>query len=582
MNTLKHISVIVIVVLFSNYSHSQIGNVIWEENFNTLDNWTKVTGNGAWGWGNGELEFYKEENVIIDAIPGEPGNNGVRITAKQESGPGITDQWGNALQYTSGKIESKSKVSVKYGVIEARVKIPNLNLGGWPAVWLLGTSNHPWPNKGEIDMMEMGHDQAFRDLHDTHNGGNGLNNSTVNQVVGANAIFYSEDAIAPGNLSGAASTAWDPEDLYCRPYYNHDVPLTDRFIVYRTYWDENSLRFTVIDEGVEHDLYTEPFTISSESDAFRKPFYLIANLAIGGAFTDAYNLGDPGSGAAVSMALPADMVIDYIKVMEWNGQGEIHMGPPVEKNGVFGIYTDETPTQDALVLGEDAEVYVWESTLSDGTIAPYEGANGISWTTTGKGWFGAGIMSEQPVNLLNFGAGNLKFKIKIPAHVSFKIGIIDAWGNENYVSFPANQTVYGLTRDGQWGQATIPVVDIRGQFIDLRMLNYEFVILEESGASAEFALDDIYWEDGLALGIHDFQTTDISIFPNPTHDVWTIKTKKETIQSIQVYDILGQQVLVLSKTSHEVNVDSSGLKTGVYFIHVKTDKGVQISKLIKN
>ena len=58
---------------------------------------------------------------------------------------------------------------------------------------------------GEIDMMEMGHNQAFRDLHDGHNGGNDFNNSTVNQMVGANAIFYSEDAINPGNPSGASS-----------------------------------------------------------------------------------------------------------------------------------------------------------------------------------------------------------------------------------------------------------------------------------------------------------------------------------------------------------------------------------------
>ena len=43
--------------------------------------------------------------------------------------------------------------------------------------------------------MEMGQRQAFRDLHDEHNGGNGLDNSTVNQVVGAND-FYAEEALS--------------------------------------------------------------------------------------------------------------------------------------------------------------------------------------------------------------------------------------------------------------------------------------------------------------------------------------------------------------------------------------------------
>ena len=195
-------------------ARAQVGNLIWEDNFNDLGNWLKVTGNGSWGWGTGELEFYKNENVDVAGIPGEPGNLALRIIARQESGAGIVDQWGNPLNYTSGKVVSKSFVSVRYGMIESRVWIPNLDLGGFPAVWLLGTANYAWPACGEIDMMEMGLKKAFRDLHDTHNGGNGLNNSTVNQMVGANAIFYSAGAVTPENPSGAASLSWDPDDDY--------------------------------------------------------------------------------------------------------------------------------------------------------------------------------------------------------------------------------------------------------------------------------------------------------------------------------------------------------------------------------
>ena len=483
----------IIIILHVNFSFAQIGDIIWEENFNDLNSWMKITGNGSWGWGNGELEFYKEENVEIAEIPGEPGNSALRITAKEESGPDIVDQWGNPLDYTSGKVITKSKVAVQYGVIEARVMVPDLDLGGWPAVWLLGTSNLNWPNCGELDMMEMGSRQEFRDLHDEHNGGNGADNSTVNQVVGANAIFYADEAVVPENPSGAASISWDPDDDYCRPYYNYNN-LHDRFLVYRTYWDSDSIRFTVIDDNVEYDLYTEPFPIDSISAEFQQPFYLIANLAIGGAFTDAEYIG--GSGAPVSMPFPSHMYVDYIKVMEWNGQGEVHIGPPTFQGGTFGLFTDTTPIDNGLVVGDNAEIYVWEGTLAEGNIQPYEGENGISWQTTGLGWFGAGIMSMQPVNLFNFSEGHLKFMIKIPQNISFKIGIIDAWGNQSYVDFPANQTTYGLVRNGDWGQASIPVADIRGEFIDLRMLSYEFVILEVNGSSCEFGLDDIYWDGG--------------------------------------------------------------------------------------
>ncbi len=320
--------------------------------------------------------------------------------------------------------------------------------------------------------------------------------------VGANAIFYSDAAVNPGNPSGAASLSWDPDDVYCRPYYNYANPLVDRFLIYRLYWDETSLRLTVVDDGVEHDLLRRPRSPStSESDEFQQPFYLIANLAIGGAFTDAYNLGDPGSGLPVSMPFPAEMYVDYIRVYEWNGQGEVHLGPPAPQSRHRSASTPtRRPPTAASRPRSPRRSTCGKAPSSTASIPPYEGDNVLSWQTTGLGWFGAGIMSIQPLNLFDFGDGHLKFRIKIPANVTFKIGIIDAWNNQYYVAFPAYQTTYGLVRDGEWGQASIPVSDIRGTAIDLRMLSYAFVILEENGTACEFALDDIYWDAGVGLG----------------------------------------------------------------------------------
>ena len=537
------------VLLAASAAQAQVGSPLWQDDFIDLGNWIIMTGNGNWGWGNGELQYFSEDNVDIVTVPGEPGNTALRITARQESGPGIVDQWGNPLNYTSGRLMSKSNVSIKYGMIEARVLVPNLTLGGWPAVWLLGTANYAWPRCGEIDMMEMGSKQAFRNLHDTHNGGNGLNNSTVNQSAGANAIFYSPDAVSPGNPSGAASLSWDPDDIYCRPYFNYAEPLAGRFLIYRLYWDETSLRMTVIDDGVEHDLYEEPFTIDADSDEFTKPFCLIVNLAIGGAFTDAYLLGDPGSGAPVSMPFPAEMYVDYIRLYEWNGQGEVHLGPPPFESGTFGIYTEETPTNGELVPGVSSEIYVWEGTLTDGTIPPYEGDDVLSWRSVGAGWFGAGIMAMQPLNLFNFGDGHLKFRINIPANVTFKIGIIDAWSNQQYVEFPAFQTRYGLVRNGGWGQASIPVSDIRGTLIDLRMLSYAFVILEEHGTACEFALDDIYWDGGGTSGADETVAPGAGLHllpnaPNPFTGTTEIRFEMpaEGTYELAIFNVAGRRV----------------------------------------
>ncbi len=542
-----------IVLLFRVcFSQLESGEIIWEENFDDLNNWVIETGNGSWGWGNGELQYYKSENIEIVEVPDEIGNNAVQITAKQESGAGITDQWGNPLNYTSGRMNTKSKISVKYGIIEARVLIPDISIGGWPAIWLLGLSNLSWPRSGEIDIMEMGHRQAFRDLHDEHNGGNGLNNSIVNQVVGANAIFYADEALVPDNTTGAASISWDPDDVYCRPYYNYDN-LTDRFVKYRLYWNPDSLLFSVIDNEVEHFLYADVFNIDSVSSEFNSPFYFVTNLAIGGNFTDAYSLGAPSNGSQVSMPFPSKMLVDYIKVMKWNEYGEVNEGPPEFQTGDFGLFTDLTPIDNGLIPGLDAEIYVWEATLTEGNIEPYEGENGISWSTTGAGWFGAGIMSMQPVNLFNFSEGHLNFSIKIPANISFQIGIIDSWGNQSYVAFPSNQTTYGLLRDGNWGQASIPVEDIRGDFIDLRMLSYEFVILEVNGASCQFGLDDIYWSGGQeVLEISNFNNSLNRFvlkdnYPNPFNPSTLISYELpfESFVNLTIYDMIGRKVKTL-------------------------------------
>ncbi len=493
-----------LLLLAAGAARAQVGPILWQDDFNSLDNWLVVTGNGNWGWGNGELEYYSASNVSIADVPGEPGNKALRIIARNESGPGIVDAWGNPLNYTSGKVSSRSFVSVKYGMIETRVLVPDLRVGGWPAFWMLGTQTAEWPVCGEVDLMEMGAKQVFRNLHDTHNGGNGLDNSTENQMVGANAIHYSAGAVGPGNPLGVSSLADDPTDVYDRPYYSYANPLSARFLVYRMYWDDTSMRFTVVDGGVEHDLYEYPYTFGPDADAFRQPFYFLTNLAIGGAYTDAYVLGNPGAGVPISMPLPATMYVDYVRVYQWNGKGEVHLGPPTQAHGRFGVFTDTTPVQDALQTDVTSHVYPWEGTLVPGTIAPYEGANVISWKTNGKGWFGGGIMSVQPTNLFAMGEsgeGTLKFHIKIPANVTFKIGIIDVWTNQNYVTFPANTTAYGLVRNGEWGEASIPVSELRGTLMDLRMLSYEFVILETNGASCEFAIDDIYWDSGVVAGV---------------------------------------------------------------------------------
>ena len=122
----------------------------------------------------------------------------------------------------------------------------------------------------------------------------------------------------------------------------------------------------------------------------------------------------------------------------------------------------------------------------------------MKYTTPGQ-WFGGGIASRQAHDMSNFANGNLKFRIKIPANVAFTVAINDTYTNSSSVTFPANTTAYGLVRNGDWAQATIPISAIRG--INAlpsmsQMFSFASVGGQEPTAAFDMAIDDIVWDCG--------------------------------------------------------------------------------------
>ena len=135
--------VLLSLCLFAAASSMAFGQVLWSEEFNTgtsPDSTVWSYDLGASGWGNAELQEYTSasENVHIE-------NGNLVITAqKSENG------------FTSARIRTEDKLTFKYGTIEARIKIPDLADGLWPAFWTLGNNFKQvgWPFCGELDIME--------------------------------------------------------------------------------------------------------------------------------------------------------------------------------------------------------------------------------------------------------------------------------------------------------------------------------------------------------------------------------------------------------------------------------------------
>jgi len=214
---------------------------------------------GGDGWGNQQLEYNTDriENVSLD------GEGHLRIRAIEEPYEGN--------EYTSGRITTQGLFEQKYGRFEARMKLPE-GAGLWPAFWMLGANieEAPWPECGEIDIMEYQGQRPARMFGTLH---------------------------GPG-YSGGAAIGYDFE-------LEDGETFADDFHLFAIEWDPGRVTFLVDDEVYNIIRSTD---ITWRGDwVFTNEFFMILNLAVGG------TLGGP---VGVDTQFPADMLIDYVRVYE--------------------------------------------------------------------------------------------------------------------------------------------------------------------------------------------------------------------------------------------------------------------------
>ena len=87
------------------------------------------------------------------------------------------------------------------------------------------------------------------------------------------------------------------------------------------------------------------------------------------------------------------------------------------------------------------------------------------------------------------------------------------------------------------------------------------------------------------IGIIHYETAHLQIYPNPTNGIVTLQLTPETCPlspEIQIFDIYGQRLQVISVTGERTQIDLSHYAAGVYVVKVVKDgKSVAIGKVIK-
>ena len=87
-----------------------------------------------------------------------------------------------------------------------------------------------------------------------------------------------------------------------------------------------------------------------------------------------------------------------------------------------------------------------------------------------------------------------------------------------------------------------------------------------------------HYSETCNLSNEAFNKIDVQLFPNPTAQLFQLKSKEE-IKSLTVYSLNGKEVL---KYQSQNAYDVSQLPAGIYFVKMETLNGTGIQKLIKN
>lgn len=246
--------------------NSNLDGLIWSDEFDgddwNQDNWYPEL--GANGWGNNEWQEYTPFPRNIEVSDGT-----LKIHALLE---GDGQKRGD---YTSARLLTHE--SFLYGRMEIRAKIPNVEGNGlWPAIWMLGDgirNGTPWPDCGEIDIMEYVSYEPDRVHFSIHTA---ANNHRIGTQITSGAVVHNT--------------------------------IEEQFHIYGITWTEDYIEFYIDNPNAVQLRFDKPQNATNANWPFDKPHFFLLNMAVGGDWGGARGVNDE--------IFPATFEIDYVRVFE--------------------------------------------------------------------------------------------------------------------------------------------------------------------------------------------------------------------------------------------------------------------------
>lgn len=123
---------------------------------------------------------------------------------------------------------------------------------------------------------------------------------------------------------------------------------------------------------------------------------------------------------------------------------------------------------------------------------------------------------------------------------------------------------FGANQGNLWREKTVNMSSYAGQIVNIR-----FQVRTGIGWESDIAIDDISFIDQ-ATGLNDNLITNaFRIYPNPSSGVFTVQFDEIPKNNVQILDINGRLVKVLSINSTINQIDLSSYTKGIYFLNVE-------------
>ena len=211
--------------------------------------------------------------------------------------------------------------------------------------------------------------------------------------------------------------------------------------------------------------------------------------------------------------------------------------------------------------------------IYDGTFGGATYTQKFTFPTGAEAWagFANNNTSIYPLSFPNGGEVKFKATITADAEVYFKFERLP-FPDVDPAIVTANVSLLASNAAGTEYSVTIPIHATQ---------TYSSALLYVVTRDVDVALSEIsITANEPVASLDDIAANAVKMYPNPAKGVLNISTSSNEAIDVSVYDLLGKQVLNVSKVQTQLNISS--LTPGMYFVKMKQGASIATKHLLVN